>query len=111
MGSRAQKEHYTADREPGERPGGQGPVPPRLLDPWRRGQRRGALLSMVPTGTPGLSQVSCPRAGRRVKLLQPDGRALKCIVVAEARAQRTAARLGLGFELLRQRLRQPRAAP
>jgi hypothetical protein len=58
-----------------------------------------------------VSQVSRPRAGRRVKLLQPDRRALECIVVAEARAQRTASRLGLGFQLLRQRFRQTRGAP
>jgi len=34
-----------------------------VLDPWRRGQRRGALLAIVRTGTAALSQVSRPRAG------------------------------------------------
>jgi len=46
-----------------------------------------------------------------VKLLQPDARALECIVVADSRAQRTVSRLGLGFQLLGQRFRQPRGAP
>jgi hypothetical protein len=46
-----------------------------------------------------------------MKLLQPDGCSFECIVAAEARAQRTASRLSLGFQLLRQRFRQPRGAP